>query len=112
MGKFNYHLTEPKRWDVAVFRFPGKAATNYIKRIAGLPKETLRIWHGDIWTKPDGAADFTHREKVARQDPGDHATGLRRRLRAAPGPAREWLYSMARRDRHRRAATLGGFPRT
>ncbi len=65
VGKFNYHLGEPKRWDVAVFRFPGKAATNYIKRIAGLPKETLRIWHGDIWTKPDGAADFT----IARKSP-------------------------------------------
>ncbi len=63
VGKFNYQIHDPERWDVAVFRFPNDAKTNFIKRIAGLPKETLRIWQGDVWTKPDGADDFTIKRK-------------------------------------------------
>src|SRR6187431_1110941 len=33
VGKFCYDLAEPKRWDVIVFKFPGSASTNYIKRL-------------------------------------------------------------------------------
>lgn len=52
VGKYPYHLSEPKRWDVAVFRYPGSASQNYIKRIVGLPNETLRIQNGDIYIQP------------------------------------------------------------
>jgi signal peptidase I len=52
VGKFPYQFGAPDRWDVAVFKYPGGAKTNYIKRIVGLPSEWLRISHGDVFTQP------------------------------------------------------------
>ncbi len=65
VGKFAYDFAEPQRWDVAVFKWPGGAETNYIKRLVGLPEETLRISHGDIFVRHDGQSDF----HIARKPP-------------------------------------------
>jgi len=50
VSKFAYQLGEPERWDVIVFKYPGNAKQNYIKRLVGLPGETVAIRHGDIFT--------------------------------------------------------------
>jgi signal peptidase I len=55
VGKFQYQFSEPEQWDVVVFKYPEEAETNYIKRLVGLPDRTLKIWHGDIYTRPAGA---------------------------------------------------------
>ncbi len=39
----------PKRWDVAVFLYPGNGQENYIKRITGLPGDSIEIIDGDIY---------------------------------------------------------------
>ena len=43
VSKFAYEFDDPQRWDVIVFKFPGKAQDNYIKRLIGLPGETVRM---------------------------------------------------------------------
>jgi signal peptidase I len=48
VNKFCYQFEDPKRWDVIVFYYPEGARDNYIKRLAGLPNETLRIHLGDV----------------------------------------------------------------
>jgi signal peptidase I len=67
VGKFPYDFADPERWDVVVFKYPGDAKTNFIKRLVGLPKETVRIQRGDLYVKPEGAGDdeFT----IARKPP-------------------------------------------
>ncbi len=62
-GKFPYQLGEPARWDVVVFKYPREAKVNYIKRLVGLPSETLRIHHGDIFTRPRGDREFAIERK-------------------------------------------------
>ncbi len=62
--KFPYQFRDPERFEVSVFKFPGGARTNYIKRICGLPHETIRIKHGDLFVKREGEADFT----IARKE--------------------------------------------
>jgi len=64
VGKFPYEFGDPERWDVVVFKFPGDAKMNYIKRLVGLPGETIRIFHGDIYTRKD-EPDF----EIARKPP-------------------------------------------
>jgi signal peptidase I len=53
VNKFSYQFDDPKRWDVIVFYYPEGAHDNYIKRLAGLPNETLRIRFGDVWIRND-----------------------------------------------------------
>ncbi|HEY2838988.1 MAG TPA: signal peptidase I, partial [Pirellulales bacterium] len=50
VSKFPYDLASPDRWDVAVFKYPRCASENYIKRVVGLPNETLTIHGGNIYT--------------------------------------------------------------
>ncbi|MDP6446256.1 MAG: signal peptidase I, partial [Pirellulaceae bacterium] len=52
VSKFSYALTDPQRWDVIVFKFPGNAKQNYIKRLIGLPGELLEIRYGNIYSSP------------------------------------------------------------
>lgn len=52
VGKYPYRISDPKRWDVFVFMFPGNTQTNYIKRLVGLPGETIRIAEGNLYTRP------------------------------------------------------------
>jgi signal peptidase I len=55
VSKFAYDFRDPHRWDVIVFKFPGDATTdartNFIKRLIGLPGETVHIEHGDVWVR-------------------------------------------------------------
>ncbi len=44
-----YQFQEPRRWDVVVFRNPVNPSENYIKRLIGLPGETIEIIDGDIY---------------------------------------------------------------
>lgn len=65
VGKFCYDLGEPERWDVIVFKFPGDAVQNYIKRLIGLPNETIRVTGGNIYAKAKDAKDF----EICRKPP-------------------------------------------
>jgi len=64
VNKFLYDFSEPRRWDVVVFKYPEDAKTNYIKRLVGLPDETVSIVGGDIWTNREG-----EQPRIARKPP-------------------------------------------
>jgi signal peptidase I len=55
VDKLSFDFTGPSRWDVVVFRYPEDAKTNYIKRLVGLPNETVHIAGGDLWTSTGDA---------------------------------------------------------
>src|SRR5262245_31663444 len=57
VNKYIYSFSDPKRWDVVVFKFPGDAKVNYIKRLVGLPGEKLRIDHGDVFLGKEDASE-------------------------------------------------------
>ena len=67
VAKFPYRFTEPRRWDVVVFKYPEQARTNYIKRLVGLPGETVKVFRGDIYIKKPGEDSFTIARKADRQ---------------------------------------------
>jgi signal peptidase I len=61
----------PERFDVVVFRYPEDPETSYIKRLVGLPGETIRVHHGDLYIKAPGADDFRLQRK-----PMEHLRGM------------------------------------
>lgn len=66
VSKYSYALREPERWDVIVFKYPGNPKQNYIKRLVGLPNETLTIRHGDVYARPTGE---DQRDVILRKPP-------------------------------------------
>ena len=61
----------PERWDVVVFRYPEEPEVSYIKRLVGLPGETIRITHGDIYVKRPGSDDLSPRTQTAEASDRD-----------------------------------------
>ncbi len=47
--KHAFLMASPKRWEVAVFRNPYKPAQAYVKRIVGLPGESIQVIDGDVY---------------------------------------------------------------
>lgn len=67
VSKFLYDFTPPKRWDVMVFKYPNNAKQNYIKRLVGLPGETVLIKRGDIYIKGAEQEEFHIARKPDRK---------------------------------------------
>lgn len=57
VNKMTYLVRKPRRFEVVVFRYPNNLSVNYIKRIIGLPNETMFILDGDVYTAPPGCQD-------------------------------------------------------
>lgn len=68
--KYIYFLSEPRRWDVVVFKAPHRPEENYIKRLIGLPHEELYLLDGNVYVRPRGKdwriARKTDRPEVQR----------------------------------------------
>lgn len=61
INKFSYRFTDPKRFDVIVFKKSGNEHSYYdIKRIIGLPGETLQIIDGEIYINGEVVEDIVN----------------------------------------------------
>ncbi len=47
--RFAYHSSEPERGDIIIFRFPDDEDILYIKRIIGMPGDTVEIHDGGVY---------------------------------------------------------------
>ena len=60
VDELSYHLGDPKRGDVIILRYPNDTKKFFIKRVIGLPHETVEIQNGTVTIKntehPEGFA--------------------------------------------------------
>jgi signal peptidase I len=81
IDKISYRFQEPERFDIIVFQYPHAQNTYYIKRIIGLPGETVLIQDGQIYINgelledPYGAEPMENPGRAYRQitlGPGEY----------------------------------------
>jgi len=63
--KWPYIFWSPQRWDVIVFRDPADPAQNFIKRLIGLPGDSLEIIDGDVYVRRRGEDRYRIQRKTA-----------------------------------------------
>ena len=72
VDKITYRFHKPERFDIVVFPFKHKEDTYYIKRIIGMPGETVQIdQNGVIYIDGEELEESYGREII--QDPGEAA---------------------------------------
>jgi signal peptidase I len=65
INKFSYRFSDPKRFDVIVFKQNGREHSYYdIKRIIGLPGETLQIKDGQFYINGEVVKDVINAEPM------------------------------------------------
>lgn len=71
VDKFTYHFQDPKRFDIIVFPFQYAEDTFYIKRIIGLPGETVQIdARGTIYIDGEILEESYGREVISPETTG------------------------------------------
>ena len=68
VDKLSYHFRDPKRYDIVVFPYQYQKNTYYIKRIIGLPGETVQILSGYVYI--DGMRLDEHYGNEVMENPG------------------------------------------
>ena len=58
VDKVSYRFRDPKRWEVAVFKYPLDLSKSFVKRVVGVGPEAIRILHGDLWRRADADAPW------------------------------------------------------
>ncbi len=71
VDKITYRFQKPLRYDIIVFPYKYKDNTYYIKRIIGLPGETVQIADGEIYINGEVLRETYGREVI--RDPGTAA---------------------------------------
>ncbi len=56
--------SNPERGDIIVFKLPGQENINYVKRLVGLPGETIKVVNGKIYLKTKNSTDFKVLDQV------------------------------------------------
>lgn len=71
VDKISYRFKEPERGDIIVFRYPLDRKKDFVKRLVGLPGESLEIRDGQVYVngeKLDQPAVFTRQFYYNRED--------------------------------------------
>ncbi len=84
-----FHWRTPQRWEVVVSRCPHDAEQLCVKRVVGLPGESIHLAHGEVWV--DGAIlRKTLSEQIELRQAVHVAEGVRPRWKSQNKNAWHW----------------------
>lgn len=53
-NRLQYKFSDPKRYDIVIFKYPDDESQLFIKRVIGLPNETVIITGGEVYIADSG----------------------------------------------------------
>lgn len=69
-SRLAYNNDDPERFDIVLFYYPDDESQVYVKRVIGLPGETVQIVDGIVYvTKPDGETVELEDDFVTTEEP-------------------------------------------
>lgn len=69
-NRLAYNNDDPERFDIVLFYYPDDESQVYVKRVIGLPGETVQIVDGIVYvTKPDGETVELEDDFVTTEEP-------------------------------------------
>ena len=75
IDELTYHLSQPQRGDVVIFRYPVDPSEFFIKRIIGLPNETVSVTPDAVQiTEPSGATETLNEPYLTNRGNGNPQT--------------------------------------
>ena len=75
VDEISYRFQDPQRGEVLVFRYPNDLSQRYIKRVVGLPGETVEIQDGKITISGSSADSQTFTLDEAKYLAGENTEG-------------------------------------
>ena len=71
-SRLHYRFTEPQRGDIVVFKYPDNEEVNYVKRVIGLPGETVEIKNGEVYVDGVKLEEPYIKEAMITEDRGPY----------------------------------------
>ncbi len=75
VSRLDYKFNEPERYDVAVFKYPDDEKTLFVKRIIGLPGETVNIVDGTVYVTGTDGKTIELRDDFVSEENKDNYNG-------------------------------------
>ena len=75
VSRLDYKFNEPERYDIAVFKYPDDEKTLFVKRIIGLPGETVNIVDGTVYVTGTDGKTIELRDDFVSEENKDNYNG-------------------------------------
>ena len=99
----------PKRFDVVICRYPGRGDTNFVKRVVGLPGDTIRLENGYLYVKEAGQDEEVRYEEPYIND--EYRVGILNNFNAYTVPEGKYFVMGDHRNNSNDSRSVGPIER-